>query len=97
MTREETAYAAALNLYGSDPEDASEHEMLHHLNFSAHPERIVLTAAVNWEATLAAVTARGPRCDHCNGWTFRPYLRTVPMGHRFCDYLCQYNDMAGHR
>jgi hypothetical protein len=26
----------------------------------------------NWPATLAAVRARGPRCDHCKNWTFRP-------------------------
>lgn len=44
----------------------------------------------NWPATLAAVHARGPRCDHCGGWTFKSFLLTVPAGHRFCDYRCQY-------
>jgi hypothetical protein len=36
----------------------------------------------NWPATLAAVAARGPRCDFCGKWTFRPQYasvaRTVP-------------------
>jgi hypothetical protein len=31
----------------------------------------------NWPATLAAVAARGPRCDLCGGWTFRPQYATV--------------------
>lgn len=26
----------------------------------------------SFEAVLAAVTARGPRCDDCNGWTWDP-------------------------
>jgi hypothetical protein len=33
---------------------------------------------VNWPATLAAVTARGPRCEQCGGWTFRPGYRDAP-------------------
>lgn len=48
----------------------------------------------NWPAVLAAVNARGPRCDHCDGWTFKPWLTSVPMGHRFCDYRCQYASMG---
>lgn len=33
---------------------------------------IVLPAlSTNWAATLAAVRARGQRCDQCGGWTFR--------------------------
>jgi hypothetical protein len=42
-------------------------------------EKIILPVrSVNWPATLAAVNARGPRCDGCGGWTFRPYLLTLP-------------------
>jgi len=85
MTKEETAYADALNLYGSDPEDASEHEILHHMNFAAHPEKIVLTSSVNFPATLAAVRARGPRCERCASWTFRPEYLDLP---RFVARLC---------
>lgn len=39
----------------------------------------------NWKATLAAVEARGPRCDRCGGWTFRPEYRRLP---RFVARLC---------
>lgn len=28
----------------------------------------------NFPAVLAAVQARGPRCDDCGNWTFRPEL-----------------------
>lgn len=39
----------------------------------------------DWTATLAAVRARGPRCDRCNGWTFRPeYLRMPRYIARLC-------------
>lgn len=38
----------------------------------------------NWPATLAAVHARGPRCDECGKWTFRSYMLTVPPGFRRC-------------
>jgi hypothetical protein len=35
-------------------------------------ETISLPASsTNWAATLAAVRARGPRCDECGSWTFR--------------------------
>lgn len=40
--------------------------------------------SVNWPATLAAVQARGPRCDFCGGWSFRPFLLAVPLGLRQC-------------
>jgi hypothetical protein len=34
------------------------------------------TSSGNFEAVLAAIAARGPRCDRCGNWTFRPvYLR----------------------
>jgi hypothetical protein len=39
----------------------------------------------NWTATLAAVQERGPRCDHCDGWTFRPEYNLLP---RFIARLC---------
>jgi len=39
---------------------------------------------MNWQATLAAITARGPRCDTCGAWTFRPYLTAAPTEHRRC-------------
>lgn len=31
----------------------------------------------NFEAVLAAVGARGPRCETCDGWTFRPVYRVL--------------------
>lgn len=31
----------------------------------------------NSPAVMAALEARGPRCDRCNGWTFRPAYRHV--------------------
>lgn len=39
----------------------------------------------NWEATFAATEARGPRCDRCDGWTFRPTYNRLP---RFVARLC---------
>lgn len=33
---------------------------------------------MNWFATLAAVAARGQRCDKCSAWTFRPQYRDLP-------------------
>jgi hypothetical protein len=139
MTKEERAYADALNTFGSDPEDASEHEILHHMHDLAHPgvlapvrytlstdsgrgparthivrahwtdadgtsrsreiaatgdakhaHRILaaLTApkpSVNWPAVYAAVAARGPRCDRCGNWTFRPgYLMAPRTLRRLC-------------
>lgn len=46
MTKEETAYADALNIFGTDPEDVSEHEILHHLHDLAHPETTVAPVPV---------------------------------------------------
>lgn len=40
---------------------------------------------MNWEATLAAVYARGPRCDWCKQWTFRPQLIAPHAGRRLCE------------
>lgn len=34
--------------------------------------------SVNPAAVLAATEARGPRCDRCGGWTFRPVYNTLP-------------------
>ena len=34
--------------------------------------------STNWPATFAAISARGPRCDHCGNWTFRPQYLTEP-------------------
>jgi hypothetical protein len=39
----------------------------------------------NWPAVLAAVEARGPRCDKCSGWTFRPEYKGLP---KFIARLC---------
>lgn len=33
----------------------------------------------NWPATFAAVHARGPRCEQCGNWTFRPYLLSLRL------------------
>ena len=41
-------------------------------------------ATGNWPATLAAIQARGPRCEYCGSWTFRPFLLAVPRPLRFC-------------
>lgn len=39
----------------------------------------------NWEATFAAVTARGPSCERCGAWTFRPeYVRLPGVIARLC-------------
>lgn len=46
----------------------------------------------NFEAMLAAVTARGPRCYDCGGWTFRP----VPVKQRRPMAQVQY-DTPGHQ
>lgn len=34
--------------------------------------------SVNPAAVLAAVAARGPRCDRCNAWTCRPAYLNLP-------------------
>jgi hypothetical protein len=78
MTREETAYAQALNVFGSDQESPEEHDLLRNLRIHSHDgEAVPAVRSVNWQATLAAVSARGPRCDVCNGWTFRPWYVTL--------------------
>lgn len=33
----------------------------------------------NFPATLAAVTARGPVCDDCGAWTYRPDYLALPQ------------------
>jgi hypothetical protein len=54
-------------------------------DLSVDKETITLPASAgNWPATLAAIQARGPRCDFCGGWTFRPFLLAVPLGLRQC-------------
>lgn len=96
MTLEEFAYAQALNEFGSDRESPEEHDILRSMRIHTHDgEAVKAVRSVNWQATLAAVAARGPRCDECGGWTFKPHLLTVPKGHRFCDYRCMYAAMAG--
>jgi len=32
----------------------------------------------NTAAIMAALEVRGPRCDRCGGWTFRPEYLTMP-------------------
>jgi len=39
----------------------------------------------NWQAVIEAVRARGPRCDHCGNWTFRPKYLDLP---RYVARLC---------
>lgn len=39
----------------------------------------------NPKAVFAAMEARGPRCDHCGHWTFRPEYLRLP---RFVARLC---------
>lgn len=34
--------------------------------------------SVNPSAVLAAISARGPRCERCGGWTFRPEYLSLP-------------------
>lgn len=48
---------------------------------------------MNWPATLAAVRARGPRCETCNGWTFRPHL----LADRALGRICQECEIAALR
>jgi hypothetical protein len=76
MTKEENAYADALNEYGSDTEDQSEHDILlslHARSMAGLPESIKVHTT-NFAAVLAAVAARGPRCDDCGEFTFRQHL-----------------------
>jgi hypothetical protein len=77
VTPGEFAYATALNEYGCDSEDASEHDVLRCLRIHSHDGQTVPSVqSTNWPATLAAVAARGPRCASCNDWTFRQALWT---------------------
>jgi hypothetical protein len=77
MTPGEFAYATALNEYGCDSEDASEHDVLRCLRIHSHDGQTVpAVQSTNWPATLAAVAARGPRCSACDEWTFRQALWT---------------------
>jgi hypothetical protein len=39
----------------------------------------------NWAAVYAATEARGPRCDRCDHWTFRPEYTKLP---KFIARLC---------
>jgi hypothetical protein len=39
----------------------------------------------NWAAVYAATEARGPRCDRCGHWTFRPEYTRMP---KFIARLC---------
>lgn len=91
MTREENALATALDIFGSDTPDEAERDILRGLRSRAyHDTAVPVVRSTNFDAVLEAVTARGPRCDRCGGWTFRPYLRTRPAGLRFCGHVCQY-------
>lgn len=88
MTREETAYAQALNEFGSDPESREEHDILRSMRIHTHDgEAVPAVRSVNWQATLAAVAARGPRCDECGGWTFAPTSR-IRRGNSTQPHLC---------
>lgn len=72
MTKEEHDYAVALNEFGSDPQDEAEHDILSslHRRALAVPPAPVARHSTNFSAVLAAVAARGPRCDGCGGWSF---------------------------
>lgn len=87
VTREENAYADALNEFGSDPQDEAEHSLLQilHRRALAVPATLISKHSTNFAAVLAAVTARGPRCDQCGGWTFHPAMRVGGGGIRLCD------------
>jgi hypothetical protein len=34
--------------------------------------------SINPQAVMAAITARGPRCQRCGAWSFRPEYLTLP-------------------
>jgi hypothetical protein len=42
----------------------------------------------NFAATLAAVAARGARCDHCGHWTYLP-VRPPVTGRRASRHFCR--------
>jgi hypothetical protein len=42
----------------------------------------------NFAATLAAVAARGARCDHCGHWTYLP-VRPPVTGRRAFRHFCR--------
>jgi len=48
----------------------------------------------NWPAVIAAVHARGPRCDGCGGWTFRPALWTGRSRRLLCTRCEQADTLA---
>jgi hypothetical protein len=57
----------------------------------AHAERIAANLndrlnqrLSNWPAVIAAIGARGPRCEFCGSWTFRPQLLSLPAVIRAC-------------
>ena len=61
------------------------------------PVPLVLSS-VNWAATLAAISSRGPRCERCGGWTFRPQYLVVPKSvhyPRLCPD-CSPDHIPGH-
>jgi hypothetical protein len=102
VTREENAYADALNCFGCDPQDEAEHEALQilHRRALAVPATLISKHSTNFAAVLAAVTARGPRCDQCDGWTFHPaglFTRNNPqlcgpcIGEIEADHLAEVN------
>lgn len=83
MTQEEAAYAAVANTFGSDPESAEETEILRGLRARAyHDNELPVTPSGNFAAVLAAVGARGPRCDLCGEWSFVPSEKTRPQNRR---------------
>lgn len=55
--------------------------------------------APNWPAVIAAVSARGPRCEFCGSWTFRPQLLSLPGLIRACPDCMPspvFRSLAGH-
>ncbi len=83
MTNEEAVYAGMVNLFGSDPESAEETDLLRELRSRAyHDEAVPAVPSSNFAAVLAAVGARGPRCDHCGAWSFVPTHKTMKQTRR---------------
>lgn len=65
-----------------------------HCNLAIEPDPAVARTAAspspNTAATLAAVTARGERCDRCGHWTFAPPLSgPVIAGRKLVTGLCR--------
>jgi hypothetical protein len=83
MTNEEATYAGAVNLFGSDPESPEEATLLRGLRSRAyHDSAVPAVPSSNFDAVLAAVEARGPRCDHCGAWSFVPTHKTLKQTRR---------------